>query len=59
MGNDDIFSATTVCGVQQRGVTDAKTSAISNATVVIVDDKGNSIATEQSNEKGEVRYAIE
>ena len=60
-GNDDIFSATPVCGVQLLAlVTDAKTSAIlSNATVVIVDDKGNSIATEQSNEKGEVRYAIE
>ena len=60
-GNDDIFGATPICGVQLLAlVTDAKTNAIlSNATVAIVDDKSNVIATEQSNEKGEVRYAIE
>lgn len=59
-GNDDIFGATPLCGVQLLAlVTDAKTSAIlSNATVAIVDETSNVIATEQSNEKGEVRYAI-
>ena len=59
-GNDDIFGATTICGVQLLAiVTDAKTNAIlSNANVAIVDDKNNVITTEKSNEKGEVSYSI-
>ena len=41
-------------------VTDAKTNAIlANATVAIVDDKKNVIATEKTNEKGEVQYRVE
>lgn len=60
-GNDDIFGATPICGVELLAiVTDAKTNAVlANATVAIIDDKGNSIATEKSNTKGEVYYAIE
>jgi outer membrane protein OmpA-like peptidoglycan-associated protein len=41
-------------------VTDAKTGAIlSGAKVSILDDKKNVIATEMSNEKGEVTYNVE
>ncbi|GGC96664.1 cell envelope biogenesis protein OmpA [Flavobacterium lutivivi] len=60
-GNDDIFGAIPVCGVDVLVVvTDAKTGAIlSNATVSILDDKKNVIATETSNEKGEVKYRVE
>jgi len=60
-GNDDIFGATPICAVQLLAlVTDAKTNAIlANASVAIVDEKNNVITTEKSNEKGEVRYAVE
>ena len=41
-------------------VTDATTGAIlANASVAIVDDKSNVIATEMSNDKGEVVYKVE
>lgn len=60
-GNDDIFGAIPVCSVDVLTVvTDAKTGAIlTNATVSILDDKRNVIATEMSNAKGEVKYNVE
>jgi outer membrane protein OmpA-like peptidoglycan-associated protein/tetratricopeptide (TPR) repeat protein len=60
-GNDDIFSATPVCGVDVLTiVTDAKTGVVlANAKVSIVDDKKNVIATESSNAKGEVSYRVD
>ena len=59
-GNDDIFGATPICGVQLLAiVTDAKTNALlTNASVSIVDDMNKVITTEQSNNKGEVQYRI-
>ena len=60
-GNDDIFIVNPICGVDVIiVVTDAKTGAIlSNASVSILDDKKNVIATEMSNAKGEVNYRVE
>ena len=60
-GNDDIFLVNPICGVNVTiVVTDAKTSAIlANASVSILDDKKNVIATEMSNAKGEVSYRVE
>ena len=60
-GNDDIFGATPVCGVDVLIVaTNAKTGEIlSNASISILDDKRNVIATEMSNAKGEVKYKVE
>ncbi len=60
-GNDDIFGATPICGVEVLTVvTDAKTGkTLSNASVAIVDDKKNVISTEMTNEKGEVTYKVE
>jgi outer membrane protein OmpA-like peptidoglycan-associated protein/Tol biopolymer transport system component len=60
-GVDNIYLATPVCGVEVVTlVTDAKTGAIlSGAKVSILDDKKNVIATEMSNEKGEVTYNVE
>ena len=59
-GNDDIFVVSPICGVDvQIVVKDAKTAAIlTNASVSILDDKKNVIATEMSNEKGEVNYSL-
>ena len=60
-GKDDIYKAVPVCGVDVLVVvTNAKTGAIlSNASVSILDDKKNIIATEMSNSKGEVKYRVE
>ena len=60
-GNDDIFIVNPLCAVDVLiVVTDAKTGAIlSNASVSILDDKKNVIATEMSNAKGEVSYRVE
>lgn len=60
-GNDDIFAVSPICGVDvQIVVTNAKTGAIlSNASVSILDDKKNVIATEMSNANGEVKYRVE
>jgi outer membrane protein OmpA-like peptidoglycan-associated protein/tetratricopeptide (TPR) repeat protein len=60
-GNDDIFGATPICGLEVLTiVTNAKTGAILvNASVSIVDDKKNVIATKTTNEKGEVSYDVE
>ena len=60
-GNDDIFKATPICGVDVMiVVTNATTGAIlSNASVSILDEKNNVIATEMSNSKGEVKYRVD
>lgn len=60
-GNDDIFGATPVCGVEVlTKVTNAKTGGVlANASVSIVDEKRNVIATKTTNEKGEVSYEVE
>ncbi len=60
-GNDDIFGATPVCGAEVfTVVTNAKTGAIlANASVSIVDEKRNVIATKTSNERGEVAFDVE
>lgn len=60
-GNDDIFEVHTICNVDVvTVVTNAKTGAIlSNANVSILDDKKNVIATQTSNDKGEVTYKVD
>jgi outer membrane protein OmpA-like peptidoglycan-associated protein/tetratricopeptide (TPR) repeat protein len=60
-GNDDIFSVNPICGVDVMViVTNAKTGEIlSSASVSILDDKKNVIATEMSNSKGEVSYRVD
>ncbi|WP_309614157.1 OmpA family protein [Flavobacterium sp.] len=60
-GNDDIFIVNPICAVDVLiVVSDAKTGAILvNASVSILDDKKNVIATEMSNAKGEVSYRVE
>jgi outer membrane protein OmpA-like peptidoglycan-associated protein len=60
-GNDDIFGATPICGVDlMTVVTNAKTGEIlSNAKVSILDSKNNVISTENSNANGEVKFRIE
>jgi len=60
-GNDDIFSATPICGVDLLVVvTNAKTGEIlPNAKVAIVDEKKNTLSTEISNDKGEVNFRVE
>ena len=60
-GVDNIYKAVPVCGVEvQTRVLDAKTGApVAGAKVSIVDDKKNVIATELSNNNGEVAYYVE
>jgi outer membrane protein OmpA-like peptidoglycan-associated protein/YHS domain-containing protein len=60
-GNDDIFAAMPLCGLEVLTVvTDAKTGNIlANAKVAIVDDKKNVISTEMSDAKGEVSYRVD
>lgn len=60
-GKDDVFGVSPICGVDvQTIVTDAKTGAIlANASVSILDEKKNVIATEMTNAKGEVNYRVE
>ncbi len=60
-GNDDIFEVKTICNVDVLTVvTNAKTGAIMpNASVSIVDDKKNVIATTASNEQGLVTYKVD
>jgi outer membrane protein OmpA-like peptidoglycan-associated protein/tetratricopeptide (TPR) repeat protein len=60
-GNDDILMVSPICGVNVTVVvTNVKTGAIlSNASVAILDDKKNVIATELSNASGEVKYRVE
>ncbi len=60
-GNDDIFEVHTICNVDVVTiVTNAKSGEIvANASVSIVDDKKNIIATQVSNSKGEVTYKVD
>lgn len=60
-GNDDIFGAVPVCGVDALAiVTDAKTGAIlANASVSVLDEKKNIVGTETANAKGEVHFNLE
>mgnify|MGYP000008643641 FL=1 len=60
-GNDDIFIVNPICAVDVLiVVTNAKTGDIlANASVSILDDKKNVIATQMSNAKGEVSYKVE
>ncbi|MFC4511211.1 OmpA family protein [Flavobacterium buctense] len=60
-GTDAIFSASPICKAEAIVlVTNAKTNApLSNATVAILDLKGNVIATEKTNAAGRVSYPIE
>jgi outer membrane protein OmpA-like peptidoglycan-associated protein/tetratricopeptide (TPR) repeat protein len=60
-GNDDIFIVNPICAVDVLiVVTNAKTDEIlANASVSILDDKKNVIATQMSNAKGEVNYKVE
>lgn len=59
-GNDDIYQATPVCALDVNTiVNNAKTGEIlANAKVSIVDENKNVIATETSNEKGEVSFKV-
>ena len=60
-GKDDIFIVNPICAVDVLiVVTNAKTGEIlANASVSILDDKKNVIATQMSNAKGEVSYKVE
>jgi outer membrane protein OmpA-like peptidoglycan-associated protein len=60
-GSDAIFSAAPICKAEAIViVTNAKTKApLSNASVAILDLKGNVIATEKTNAAGKVSYPIE
>ncbi len=60
-GNDDILIVNPICGVDVTVVvTNANTGAtLSGASVSILDDKKNVIATESSNASGEVKYRVE
>ncbi len=60
-GNDDIYIVNQVCSVDVNiVVTNVKTGeTLTNASVSILDEKKNVIATEVSNAKGEVNYKVE
>ncbi len=60
-GNDDIFEVHMICNADVLTiVTNAKTGAIlSDAQVSILDDKNNTIATEKTNQRGEVTYKVD
>lgn len=60
-GNDDIYQAIPVCGVEATTiVTDAKTGAIlANAKVAIMDAKKNIIANKVTTANGEVTFNVE
>lgn len=60
-GSDAIFSALPVCKSEAVIVViNSKTNAsLANAAVVILDNKGNVIATKQTNTQGKVNYGIE
>ena len=59
-GVDNIYMAQPICGVQAIvKVTDAKTGTVlANATVAILDEKGNIITKSYTNENGEVNYPV-
>jgi outer membrane protein OmpA-like peptidoglycan-associated protein len=59
-GMDNIYTATPVCKAQLIAVVKDKTTGnvVSNATVEILDDKNNSIASKTTNATGEVAYDV-
>ena len=61
VGNDDIFEATGICAFDVLTVvSDSKTGkTLANSKVAIVDDKNNMIATEVTNDQGEVNFRVE
>ena len=61
VGNDDIFEAAGICAFDVLTVvSDAKSGkTLSNSKVAIVDDKNNIIATEFTNDQGEVNFRVE
>jgi len=60
-GQDDIFMAIPVCGVQiKTTIKNAKTSELlTNATVVILDNRNNVIETKYTTAEGFVEYAVD
>jgi outer membrane protein OmpA-like peptidoglycan-associated protein len=60
-GTDAIYTATPVCKAEALiVVTNSKTNAVlANASVAILDAKGNVIETKQTNAEGKVNYGIE
>ncbi|CCB68564.1 OmpA family protein [Flavobacterium branchiophilum] len=60
-GNDDIYGITPVCALDVTTiVSNTKTGdVLANAKVAILDDRKNIIATQTTNEKGEVSYKVE
>ncbi len=60
-GNDDIFQATPICGFDIKTiVSNSKLGGVvSNAKVTLVDEKNNIIASDVSNEKGEVNFRVD
>lgn len=60
-GSDAIYTAIPVCKAQAVAlVTNKKTGEVlSNATVAILDDKGNKIATKQTDYLGKISYDVE
>ncbi|MFC7773380.1 OmpA family protein [Flavobacterium sp. GCM10027622] len=60
-GFDAIYTAIPVCKAEAIAiVTNQNTGeSIANATVAILDDKGNTIATQQSDTSGRVSYAVD
>lgn len=61
VGNDDIFEATGICAFDILTiVSDGKSGkTLPNSKVAIVDDKNNIIATEVTNDQGEVNFRVE
>jgi outer membrane protein OmpA-like peptidoglycan-associated protein/tetratricopeptide (TPR) repeat protein len=59
-GNDDIYQATPICALDVTTiVNNTKTGAIlADAKVAIVDENKNVIATETTNDKGEVNFKV-
>lgn len=60
-GSDAIYTAIPVCKAQAVAlVTNKKTGEVlSNASVAILDDKGNTIATKQTDYSGKISYDVE
>jgi len=60
-GIDNIYTATPVCKAQLIAIVKDKATStlMSNATVEILDDKNNSIASKTTNQAGEVAYDVD
>lgn len=61
VGNDDLFEAVGICAFEVLTiVSDGKSGkTLPNAKVAIVDEKNNIIATEVTNDQGEVNFTVE